>query len=727
VPEAAKPGDKLVLTRVHQVDDAGVCETSDWQCNVVGEPPSARDLSPAPSTSEIAPAEVPQVDVERLKQERQQFLEWGESLMKEVHILEKEKAELQTAQEQSRQRCLELERLVRQGVAQSGAAVATAEENEDLRKQLSAYAVEIDVVREERDKLQRDLGQTRETIRKLTIERDEALSQNAQKFTIGPEETLPANTVSSQEVSPAPEADHKVEYEARGGFSQDVSATPDAPKDPPAFGSKGSCEATADLTIEVGSSVQDSPEPSPEAGSAAGAMAGSAAAGAMESGEFCPQNLSSKLRGVVSFDGEDSASATGISDQLDGADSTSKSSKKEEDMRLCIGELKEALAKLQEGYVEQTQSYTSFASKVKKEQRQAQKEIQDARQMHLTVLNEFRAHLSESKWFNQVDFAAKTRALAAETEASIKKHQSSLEFSDEELIRLQKEHGQLQAELKSKEAELEQQKGVYEAELGEFRRPRIERNMKRDQKLAMPRDYHVYMRELQLNVAWEMASAQQGFVLEKVADGDKTSCIAKRSAVESGAPSQQCFVALLPSDMQVKWTKATGHEKFTSEIRKEKRQRLSPEKRRKLQLQKLPLLPDFHPQCREGRFGYWSSTLDLYQVVRIDYGMMNRACVRSDEDPWLCFSLVTLKQSYDFVCPDEDCAQCWVLAISRLAPWASGAIRSRGQFMSKKAWCKLESHCQQEEITIPQAVTQAIQATTGLQAGRTSMETRAGK
>merc|ERR1711865_1151605 len=168
-------------------------------------------------------------------------------------------------------------------------------------------------------------------------------------------------------------------------------------------------------------------------------------------------------------------------------------------------------------------------------------------------------------------------------------------------------------------------------------------------------------RSLKLNIAWEMASCQQGFVLEKV-----------NVATSRGAPRQEPrFVALFPNDMQIKWAKASGSEKLVYELRRQKRQSLAPEQLAKLKLHGLPALPEIHALCKEGnlgRFPRWS-VLELHDVVRIDYGIMNRACILANEDPWRCFSLVTLKRSFDFICPDEECVQCWVLAISRLAHW----------------------------------------------------------
>merc|ERR1712113_1059775 len=86
--------------------------------------------------------------------------------------------------------------------------------------------------------------------------------------------------------------------------------------------------------------------------------------------------------------------------------------------------------------------------------------------------------------------------------------------------------------------------------------------------------------------------------------------------------------------------------------------------------------------------------LDLYDVIRLEYGCMSRPCMlHEDALPWLCFSLYTTKRSYDFICPDENTVRAYVLVLSRLCNWASGSIQTRGKFECAKGWCKVESMC----------------------------------
>jgi len=122
----------------------------------------------------------------RQHMERRQLIEWGENLYQEVGKLEQEKdrvgrslAESEIAKQkldleldQMRSRCKDLERLVRSGDTSSSNSAEMQQENAELRKQLAAYAVEIDVLREEREVGQNALRESQEAVQHLTIERD---------------------------------------------------------------------------------------------------------------------------------------------------------------------------------------------------------------------------------------------------------------------------------------------------------------------------------------------------------------------------------------------------------------------------------------------------------------------------------------------------------------------------------------------------------------------------
>jgi len=123
-----------------------------------------------------------------------------------------------------------------------------------------------------------------------------------------------------------------------------------------------------------------------------------------------------------------------------------------------------------------------------------------------------------------------------------------------------------------------------------------------------------------------------------------------------------------------------------------------------------------------GKMTSTCTSLDLYSVIRLDYGPMSRPSVLHDGEPWLCFSLYSTKRSYDFICPNEEVVRAFVLTISRLCNWASGVIPTRQKFESLKGWCKIEEQCYKNKTSLPVALIKAAgitsrrQQVTGLSA-----------
>mmetsp|Transcript_23160 Transcript_23160/g.42645 ORF Transcript_23160/g.42645 Transcript_23160/m.42645 type:complete len:677 (+) Transcript_23160:187-2217(+) len=168
-------------------------------------------------------------------------------------------------------------------------------------------------------------------------------------------------------------------------------------------------------------------------------------------------------------------------------------------------------------------------------------------------------------------------------------------------------------------------------------------------------------RALEHNIAREMKIATTGTDLMKVHDG-------------AGQKKEVRFVVVSDGEMLMKWSKTPG--------------RLS-------------------SSC---------TNLDLYSVIRLDYGSMSRPAILHDEQPWLCFSLYSTKRSYDFICPNEAVTRAYVLTLSRLCNWASGAVQTRSRFEYLKGWCKIEESCYKKKTSLSAALIRA--------AGITSRRTR---
>jgi len=116
---------------------------------------------------------------DRRAQEQQELLQWSDALCRDVARVEQERSQLdhevvrarlerQQLEDElgcMRRRCSELEGLA----ALQGLGVG---ENDDLRKQLAAYAVEIEVLRADREETRRVLRTAQESVQQLSIERD---------------------------------------------------------------------------------------------------------------------------------------------------------------------------------------------------------------------------------------------------------------------------------------------------------------------------------------------------------------------------------------------------------------------------------------------------------------------------------------------------------------------------------------------------------------------------
>lgn len=174
-------------------------------------------------------------------------------------------------------------------------------------------------------------------------------------------------------------------------------------------------------------------------------------------------------------------------------------------------------------------------------------------------------------------------------------------------------------------------------------------------------------RRLEQNIAREMCIAREGRVLEKV--------------TERAGKSELRLVALCDDSATLRWGHPPG-----------------------------PLTG----KCK---------SLDLKHVRRIEYGCKTRAAALFQSAPlWLCFALATTDRSYDFICPDEDVAQCFVLSLSRLCADAIGAVPNRRRFWSLRGWSKIWDRCRRKQLSLPQALLLAIEAAAEQPAARPHAE-----
>jgi len=104
------------------------------------------------------------------------------------------------------------------------------------------------------------------------------------------------------------------------------------------------------------------------------------------------------------------------------------------------------------------------------------------------------------------------------------------------------------------------------------------------------------------------------------------------------------------------------------------------------------------------------SKFDLRDAIKLDYGIAARSYILFADDvlPWLCFSVYSTRRSFDFICPDEDTARCFVLTLSRICHGVVGAIQTADKFKSAKGWCKVQYRCMKEGKTLGRAMLEAL-------------------
>lgn len=315
-----------------------------------------------------------------------------------------------------------------------------------------------------------------------------------------------------------------------------------------------------------------------------------------------------------------------------------------------------ALSTLREHLATQTCEFDSFVSRFKEKHSQAAEELLNAKteidQQH-TLIEALRRNFCQLQEAHSRSQACWAQQLADEVEVG-KRRIAELEAQREAQTRLQTD--MLRRDKDWLQERLELERARHRQCMEESQRKemvQLQRNANRLRKLAQNRVLAGLERALSLNIAKDMRELEKGVVLEKVHEGN--------------CRCEPRLVAVAPDEMMMKWGKELT------------------------------------------QLGRNHSRLDLYEVIRIHYGSMARACVlHPDLAPWLCFSLYTPRRSFDFCCPDEAVVRRFVLGLSRLCDWASGAITSRSRFVAALGWCKLEDHCFRQSTTLCRLFLQAI-------------------
>jgi len=329
----------------------------------------------------------------------------------------------------------------------------------------------------------------------------------------------------------------------------------------------------------------------------------------------------------------------------------------------------DAYVELEGEFVAQTREFGKLVNDVKEQHRQAQEDLEAARreiEKKMELLERIQSELATTQQSNVENCrswqerachqACEVQMGAANAEERVTAEKSRTE---ERLMQLQQK---LQHDFEQEKLEMEERlasesaiRRKLEEELRRLDQSQQDRNGKRQHRLNKDRGLVRLERALDRNIARDMFELHRGTMLDKV---HARNC-----------RREPRMVVVLADEMQMRWSKASPGVRSRSQSR-----------------------------------------LDLYEVIRIHYGSMSRACVlHTDIPPWLCFSLHTPRRSYDFCCPDEDTVQRFVLGLSRLCDWASGTIPTRSRFVASRGWCKLEDHCFHEQISLGRLLIDAIE------------------
>jgi len=127
-----------------------------------------------------------------------------------------------------------------------------------------------------------------------------------------------------------------------------------------------------------------------------------------------------------------------------------------------------------------------------------------------------------------------------------------------------------------------------------------------------------------------------------------------------------------------------------------------------------------------GMFGGGTTSVALTDVIHFEWGLSSRAYVVASKKglykpgslkPWLCISIYTKDRSFDFIVVDdkaqtgEEALRTVVLSLSAACVNCSGMMKTRGQFILKKAMMKIDDQCRWKNVTRGALVYAALEKT----------------
>lgn len=651
---------------------------------------------------------------------RQQFEGWAEGLCEELSNLSEARTDLEqqlsTKKEEQRKlqadlgraqrRCKELEQVAERSAQHGQSAAERAEENAALRKQLSAYGTEIDVLRKEKEKGDETIGNVFAEMRDLAAERDRLRGAEDPGDDVGVAMTVRGPSLQSlgrsaallqsfkdtlRQAVAATVAAQRGEVRAaldqvtleglfgsplraqlavappRGGSATELCSRLDAQllcecmrqSLEAVQGLQAACEEP--LIVEQVSAVRRCRKA--ECGQLHSAQQELQEAHSALQREAASLRMQLQEEQARRADAESQLAAyvAQMEEKVRAADDRSHDHQRRSSMAVSDREAFSQLAQelfgivqeLQERYVEQTRHYHEFAERVRREQTTHAQEIDEADRL-VEVQHQFLGSL----------YTALRRAKGSHAD-----HTSEGAYWRTEAEKYEAKLHQLYGESRATadHVRTQQDEVAQRKDEEEVRRSQEAEAIKAKQRMSLDR----WRKVADPNIAKFMSRAQEGINVQKVQALDKH---------QLGKPLQLGWRMM----RVVVEERPTGDSVISLQWRKQSDRK-------------------------------WTerSTVPVQNIKVVCYGLGARAPWLDELVPERCFSVFSLHRSFDFVCQEEADCEAFVLTLSRLCcrvqKWpVIGSINSHHKFLCARGWCKVQNTCRKKKKTLALCLKEAL-------------------
>lgn len=647
--------------------------------------------------------------------ERRELIRWAEDLYREVAKLEEDRAALHRQLEESRRRCAELDRLCRSDRSGSTAAC----ENGELRKQLAAYAVEIDVLREENRSATQALYNANEEMQRLAGERDDLRHM---LHSGGAGEVVLSLTVSNVSAPRLRALSGGLlaafETRVRQAIADDARAC-------------GGLRVTPDLVsvdlLESGVVQLEAVVALPHG---VGAEELSAR---LNTSQTLARGIATSLEALQEIEAvrEGPIGVHSVSVMHRDTESLHEVRRHRDSLRGSHDALLQAHSELQSDHQELIQQHDE-----ERRQREDLEKRLGANQEELDV----RLRQGHEQRQKDRQHLAMTHSLKENFAVVVRDLFRMLEDLQESYVAQTRHYEQLAMRVRSQEAE--HSRNMKEAEAVSQDQTRFLSSLREHLQRARK---HSQDKEAEIQYYTQAA--------ERYEHTAKTLYSENHQAAEQVRLHQQ-RVATFNELEQQRQERDLLEERGRGERRRERHRAVNnpniaksmalaldgivvrkavgvaPDKNGRLEQRKLRVditkgqlgEPRFMLRWAKEPYKTWSdkSACDLERVVVLGYGHSARVPKLYPNDkevvPWRCFSVFTARRSFDFLCQSDEDAQTFMLVLSRLCHrvqgWSVlGQVPTRARFLVAQGWCKVETSCRNRRATLYTHLKDALHTT----------------